>query len=256
MNRLPSGFCLAVAALVALLSAMVPAKAQTLLDFRTSHTVQQAVAAGITTRDFKQGENEVLHVMGPENLVIALPGGQQVHWKTSFGTFVSGADGSLRNLEVFGPVLPADEAYAVALKAHQAFGIPTDRLENWKQETASKGRFAMAFSNGQNAFYPHVFIEMQHSMNALYPWHLRVELSWNGLPQDKHDEAWGAAHNPRPPPGFENVSFDAPSGRTYDRADAYQFFRIAADVAVGGFVVGMAAVLWYVIKARRRTGCG
>ncbi len=197
--------------------------AQVVLDFQKQHTLEQVKASGVKLRGFEGDPN--FYTLDESDLVLRLPGGQEVHAKAKHASLTTNPSGLLQSLQIHGPILPTDEAYQVAQKVHHAFRIPTDRLEQWKTDIVGKGRDAPNFTNANNDYYPDVFFEMGFSMNPLYPWYMRIEVGWNALPDDKRDESWGAANNPKPPPGLERVSLDSPTGKTYDRKDAYAHLK-------------------------------
>jgi hypothetical protein len=197
--------------------------AQVVLDLQNQHTLEQIKASGVKLRGFEGDPN--FFIIEESNLILKLPGGQEVYTKAKHASLTANTKGVLQSLQIHGPILPTDEAYEVAQKVHQVFRIPTDRLEQWKTAIVGKGRDAPNFTNANNDYYPDVFFEMGFSMNTLYPWYMRIELGWNALPDDKRDESWGAANNPKPPPGMEKLSLDSPTGKTFDRKEAYAHLK-------------------------------
>lgn len=199
------------------------ASAQVVIDLQRQHTLDQVKKSGVKLRSF-EGDPGFYTIEATE-LVLKLPGGQELRSKLQHGSFKVKDNGVLSSLEIHGPVLPDNEAYQVALKIHQALGIPPDRLEQWKLAIPGKGRDAPNFTHANKDYYPDLFFEMGDSMNPRYPWYMIIELGWNALPGDNRDESWGAANNPKPPPGLERLSLDSPSGKTYDRKDAYAHLK-------------------------------
>jgi hypothetical protein len=197
--------------------------AQVVLDLQKQHTLQQIKASGVKLRGFEGDPG--FYVIEDTNVILKLPGGQELRSKLQHGSFKVKDNGMLSSLEIHGPVLPDDEAYQVALKIHQALGIPADRLEQWKLAIPAKGRDAPNFSHANKNYYPDLFFEMGDSMNPRYPWYMIIELGWNALPGDNRDETWGATNNPKPPPGLEKLSLDSPSGKTYERKEAYAHLK-------------------------------
>lgn len=205
----------------ALLCTSQVAQAQIRIDLQRSHHVQQVLSSGVKYQTSPGIDGRKSIFLEPANLVFILPGGQALQARAEYCALKSTADGRLRTLTFHGQILPDEEAYQIALKLHQAFSIPLDRLEQWKKDIAGKGRDAPTFSTGKKDYYPHVFIGMQSSMNTKYPWYLLIELGWNAEDDDTRDEAWGEMNNPRPPRGLEQASLDSPSGSIYDRKEAY-----------------------------------
>jgi hypothetical protein len=229
MNLVPqrSGSVHLIVGLSIGLGVCTSAPAQIVLDFQKQHTLEQVKKSGVKLRSFPGDPN--FYALEESDLVLKLPGGQEVHAKAKHASLTTNSSGLLQSLQIHGPILPTDEAYLVAQKVHQAFHIPTDRLEQWRTDIIGKGRDALNFTNANNDYYPDVFFEMGFSMNTLYPWYMRIEIGWNALPGDNRDESWGAANNPKPPTGLERLSLDSPTGKTYDRKEAYAHLKKAQE---------------------------
>jgi hypothetical protein len=213
--------------LLSLSLAFGTASAQVVIDFQKQHNFDQVKKSGVKLRSFEGDPG--FYTIEATDLVLKLPGGQELRSKLQHGSFKVKDNGILSSLEIHGPVLPDDEAYQVALKIHQALGIPADRLEQWKLAIPGKGRDAPNFSHANKNYYPDLFFEMGDSMNPRYPWYMIIELGWNALSGDNRDESWGTANNPKPPPGLEQLSLDSPSGKTYDRKEAYAHLKKAQE---------------------------
>ena len=99
--------------------------------------------------------------------------------------------------------------------------MPIDRLENWRKSILEDDRQPQSLSNANRNYQPTISLEVQHSMDSLYPWYLYIELVWSEL-NGKRDEVWGAAYNPKPKPGFERLSLDPPSGKFHNRKDMFE----------------------------------
>lgn len=202
-------------------------RAQVVIDLQKHHTLQQITSAGIRLRPFVGDPG--LFTIEVTDLILKLPGGQEIRSKLQHGSLRAKADGVLSSLEIHGPILPDDEAYQTALNIHRALGIPSERLEQWKESIPGKGRDAPTFSHANKHYYPDLFFEMGDSMNPLYPWYMIIELGWNTLPGDHRDESWGVANNPKPPPGLERLSLDSPTGKNYNRNEAYAHITNAQE---------------------------
>lgn len=221
MQRFPQSYGAMLFIAVSPLCVGYAVNAQTRIDLRHSHDVRQILSTGLNYKETPDFDGRKVIDIERSDLVFILPGGLSLQVKARRCSLTVNANGKIRTLTLHGQILPDEEAYQVALKLHQAFTIPTDRLEGWRLGIVGKGRDAPTFSTGKKEYYPHIFIGMQSSMNTLYPWYLMIELGWNAEADDTRDERWGDANNPRPPEGLERVSIDSPSGRTYDRKDAY-----------------------------------
>ena len=194
-----------------------------LLDFSRSHNVDDVLHSGLKLREdtWPDFEQRTFTIMDGQNVLIRLPGGLELQQRIdNGGSMISGRDGKLVILSLNGKILPANEAYQVALQAHQALNIPSEKLEEWKKGIEGKiGSQANSYLN-RTDYYPGHSIEVQHTASLLYPWKIGFELGWNVSPKEKNrDEKWGEAHNPKPPPGLEHISLDSPSGQTYTYAE-------------------------------------
>lgn len=206
--------------MVALVMMTLSANAQTRLNLTEKHDLESVLATGLRYKENNHGDKRRHFSLESQNIALTLPGGATIQSKIDVGSMTA-RDGKLLFVEIIGGILPDEEAYQVALTVHQAFGIPVDRLNEWKDAIKGKGRDAPTFSNAQNGNYPNVFIEILSSMNTKYPWMIRMSFSWNVDDDDKRDETWGKTNNPKPPSGLAQVSLDSPTGKIYELKDAY-----------------------------------
>lgn len=191
------------------------------IDFRDSHTLKDIVGLEIM-KLFETSKNGERSYYGKNlEILVFLPSGQQIQTETQSLKVQSNADGSLKYVQILGPVMPLTEVYEAGKTLYDAFGISTQRLEKWHPKAEAAGHDAESVSNAQANYYPHVFIEIVDSMNRMYPWSISMSLGWIDEDPERHSEAWGRENNPKPPPGLEVVSLEPPSGKTYDRADAW-----------------------------------
>jgi hypothetical protein len=192
------------------------------MDFSRSHTLNDIVGLELMRlfQTSKNGDKSYFST-NPE-ILISLPSGQKIVTKTQSLEVRAKADGTLIYVRILGPIMPLDEVYETSKILYSVFGVPHDRLEKWKSIADSEGSSAQTVLGGNyDGMYPPVYINVMHSMNKLYPWTISLSFGWNQIKDDQRDEAWGRENNPKPPPGLEIVSLEPPSGKTYDRADAW-----------------------------------
>lgn len=192
-------------------------------DFRESHKL------GEVLENFDQlpvledrGERGKIFYIKDASVEVILPGGQFVRTGSQALIIDAKIDGTISNFKISGPIMPLNEAFEAGKSLYTAFSIPHDRLEKWHPKAKSAGHDAASVSNAQSTYYPHVFIEIKDSMNRMYPWSISVSFGWIDEEPEKHSEIWGRENNPKPPTGLEVISLEAPSGKTYDRADAWE----------------------------------
>lgn len=193
-----------------------------LMDFSGSHRLENIKGLNLFNMHQKSDDGEESYHAENIEVSISLPGGQNITTDTQSVKIQARADGAIHYIELLGPIMPQDEAYNAGKKLYTAFSIPYDRLEKWKMDVESVGVAAKTVANAQGMYYPHIFIEIRHSMNRLYPWTILMSLGWIDENEERHNESWGHENNPKPPPGLETVSLEPPSGRTYSRADAWE----------------------------------
>jgi hypothetical protein len=199
---------------------------EVLIDLSTAHTIESVLDSGVKVSEYSTGtKDRGFLILEGQNLRVRLPGGMELQQVIAQGSMDVDASGNLVILDFYGNILPLQEAYDVAVNVHHALGIPLARLEKWREDIKGREREANSYINGTGAgkTHPHVTIEIQHSMNRLYPWVVGVEFAWNVLEFEKDlTEKWGAEHNPRPPPDLERLSLDSPLGKVYDRKEAFR----------------------------------
>lgn len=192
------------------------------MDFRDSHRLEDI--AGLESMKLFQNSEEGDKTYLAENVTISIsfPSGQKVLTKAQSLKLQAQPDGTLRYIRMVGPIMPLDEVYEAGKKLYSAFSAPLDRIEEWKSQADLEGRSAKTLLGGNyEGIYPPVYINLIHGMNKLYPWAISLSFGWNQLENDQRNEAWGRENNPKPHPGLEVVSLEPPSGKTYDRADAW-----------------------------------
>ncbi len=197
------------------------------IDLSQTHDLKTVLEAGLKAIEYSTQSRNGREFTIPEgqSLVFRLPGGFEIQQVIQQGSMSADKEGKLTTMDFYGNILPMNEAYDVAVKVHKAFGLPLNKLEKWKKDNEGKGRNAKPYMAGTGVAktYPHVLVEVQSSINELYPWVVGLEFGWNVLDDEKAlDEKWGAEHNPRSAPGKERLSLDSPSGKTYDRKEAYR----------------------------------
>lgn len=206
---------------------------EVLIDLSTAHTVESVFDSGVKVSEYSTGtKDRGFLIPEGQNLRVRLPRGMEIQQVIQQGSIKVDASGNLVILDFYGNILPLQEAYDVAVNVHHALGIPLARLEKWRNDIKGREREANSYINatGVAKTYPRVTIEIQHSMNRLYPWIVGVEFAWNASKSEKDlTERWGAEHNPRPPPGLERLSLDSPSGKVYDRKEAFREIKVEQE---------------------------
>jgi len=192
------------------------------MDFRNSHTLDDIVGLELMKLLQTSVSGDKSYFSENTEMLISLPSGQKIVTKAQSLKVEAKANGTLIYVRILGPIMPLDEVHEAGKKLYNAFSIPHDRLEKWKSIVDSEGSSAKTMLGGNyDGMYPPVYINVIHSMNKLYPWAISLSFGWNQLEDDQRDEAWGRENNPKPPRGLEVVSLEPPSGKTYDRADAW-----------------------------------
>jgi hypothetical protein len=191
------------------------------LDFSRSHSAEQLLQSKV---DYEADTSKLgvrrTFDLAPQSVVLRLPGGRELSQRIEWGS-INSQDHALSSFSFAGPVLPLDEAIAVARNFHFAFRIPTERLEAWKRTALEKGVDAAVFTTNVPNHFPAVGIEIRQSANPLYPWFVTFGGGWIAPRHAGWDEERAERENPAPPNGMEQVSLDAPSGRIYKSEDAY-----------------------------------
>lgn len=192
-------------------------------DFRESHNLGEVLENPHTLPLLEdRGERGKIFYIKNASIEVILPGGQTIR-TTSQGLMIDVTpEGTITVFKISGPIMPLDEVYEASKILYSVFDVPHDRLEKWKSIADSEGSSAQTVLGGNyDGMYPPVYINVIHSVNKLYPWTISLSFGWNQIKNDQRDEAWGRKNNPKPPPGLEVVSLEPPSGKSYDRSDAW-----------------------------------
>ncbi|MDA0767041.1 MAG: hypothetical protein O3A87_07565 [Verrucomicrobia bacterium] len=197
------------------------------LDFSAGHSAKILEQADADfTKDTVSSANRTSYSLNKQELRIRLPGGRTIHQKIERGS-ASAKDEMMETLATTGPVLPLKEAYQIAKDFHAAFGIPTDRIEEWFHEAESPDRRAKSFGNVAPNHYPAVHIQIHRSMNPKYPWYVRLSVGWNAPRHKGWDEERARIENSKPPEGKATLSLDSPSGQVYAEGEAFEHLNDA-----------------------------
>jgi len=193
-----------------------------ILDVSNSHSAETLLQSGLKYKlDTSQMGARRTFFLDGQAFVLRLPGGQEVRQRIEHG-HVRLLDRELQSFFVAGPVLPLDEAVAVARKFHEAFHMPVDKLEAWRMQALERPLDGHIYTNNApDSYYPGIGIEIRHTGNPLYPWFVSLSAGWTAPWHKDWNEARAARENPVPPKGMERISLDAPSGRVYKSEDAY-----------------------------------
>lgn len=218
---------LAVAFFIAIVPEVSAVNAGVFIDLSQSHDLNAVLNSGLKTKEFtnQSDRDRSFSFSKGQKLIIELPGGIEVEQIIQMGSMNASRDGKIITFDFYGGVLPIEDAYTIAMSVHKAFDLSTQKLELWRRDNTGKGRGVKTYLAGTKIgeIYPHVIIEIQPSNNELYPCNVSLQFGWNIGDKDKNlTEQWALEHNPRPPPGLERLSLDSPSGKSYDRKDAYR----------------------------------
>ncbi|MCF6312920.1 MAG: hypothetical protein L3J39_10765 [Verrucomicrobiales bacterium] len=214
------------------------------LDFSNGHSIDAFKKSGIKLNDISSSSRKSFSYQN-QSLIIKLPGGRVFKQKVRLG-IADGNDGELIKITTAGVVMPHDEAYQVAKKVHLNLGLPTDKLDQWYGSEKNQGRNANGYSISANKLmYPRVSLSIRSSMNKLYPWVLGLKISWYWKKHRDWDEKRANRENTRPLPQYATVSLEPPSGKNYDRSDAYNSFFYWI------FIIGSVIVIGLVARSKR-----
>lgn len=193
-----------------------------ILDFRKSHTVQDFKDSGLQIQEIRGGLEGQAYVFQNQEVEVLLPVNRLIRQSVVLGT-VDTREGVLTEFDIYGDVMPHDQAAAVGRSFLESFGLPTDKFESWIVDNQKGGRDGKVFSVSANlVYYPRVSFAVRPSMNGLYPWVTKLLLSWNWDKQRDWNEERAWKELPLPAPGYEAVSLNPPSGLKYDRKEAYK----------------------------------
>ena len=193
------------------------------IDLSESHEFEILERAGIQFQKNESGRS--FHLL-PQPIKIVLPAGVEIGQTIDLGSGSIDDTGNLKTLSFHGGILPTEEAFTIAEKAHLALGIETSDLEIWLEANKYAGRDAKPYINGGRQRYPSATIEVRPSFNKLYPWSISLSFGWNLLEKNQNrDELWGEIHNPKPPLEYASISLDPVNAGRYRREDAYRGFR-------------------------------
>ncbi len=190
------------------------------IDLSRSHTVDDLKKSGLVMREIGGGTDEHDFTFKNQEVEIRLPGGRSIRQKVKLG-IIDTKDGFLNELSMSGDVMPHEQAVLVARSFNLSFGLPDDDLNQWNLHNLGQISDGNPYSISANLrFYPRVGMGIKPSMNALYPWVIRLVISWDWDKQRdwNEDRAW------REFPASTNaaISFNPPSGQKYERRDAYK----------------------------------
>ena len=193
------------------------------IDLSESHEFEILERAGI---QLQKSENGRFFNLLPQPIKIVLPAGVEIGQTVNVGSGSIDDTGNLKTFSFHGGILPTEEAFTIAEKAHLALGIETSDLKNWLEANKSAGRDAKPYINGGRQRYPSATIEVRPSFNTLYPWFISLSFGWNLLEKNQNrDESWGEIHNSKPPLEYASISLDPVKAGEYQREDAYREFR-------------------------------
>jgi hypothetical protein len=201
--------------------------APVVIDFSRSHTVDDLKKSGLVMKEIVGGAGEQVFSFQNQEILVRLPTGRSIEQKVKLG-IIDTEHGVITQFSVTGDVMPHDQAILVGQSFHQSFGLPNEPLDRWNRGNADKIRDGTPYSISVNErFYPRVGFGIYPSMNGLYPWVVRLLLSWDwDLQKDWNEErAWREL----PSTTYAVISLNPPSGLKYDRRDAHKISIAAAQ---------------------------
>ena len=112
--------------------------------------------------------------------------------------------------------MPMEEAYALGKMLCEMFNFPVEKLEKWHALETGPGSHQISFPFGILNSEPHVDFTIKSSINELYPWMIILNGAWGLFPDRDATQTRLPFLQPL------QLSLDPPSGRRYDRADAWR----------------------------------
>jgi len=194
--------------------------APVILDLSRSHSVEDLKRSGLRINEIAGGLHGQAYSFQNQEVEIRLPAGRSITQNMVLGT-IDTKDGKLSQLSMYGDVMPLEQAIQIAHLFHQSYGLPTAELTAWKNANQNGIRSVNGYSvSPVLKYYPIVSLAIDGSINQLYPWVIRVEIDWGWKEQRDWNEerVWREL----PPPVTAAISLNPPSGKKYERRDAFK----------------------------------
>ena len=191
------------------------------LDFSRSHSVEDLSRSGLVLNEIGGGgTGEKDFAFEKQDVRILLPGGRSIDQWVEQGIIDTKND-LLTQISISGGVMPQDQAFQVAQSFHRSFNLPLDDLNAWnKRNLGKQSRLDSFDSSFASDYYPMVALAIDRSVNKLYPSKVRLLIQWDRKGQRDWNEerVWREL----PPPANAAISLNPPSGKRYERRDAYK----------------------------------
>ena len=150
--------------------------APVVLDLSRSHSVEDLKRSGLRIKEIAGGLHGQAYSFQNQEVEIRLPAGRSITQTMVLGT-IDTRDGKLRQLSMYGGVMPLEQAAQVARMFLQSVGLPLNELDIWKQRNLNRGLSSDGFSASPILkYYPVIGIAVTSSQNKLYPWVVRFEI--------------------------------------------------------------------------------
>jgi hypothetical protein len=184
-----------------------------------------------------------------QEVSVVLPGRREFHLFVKDGFFTV-SNGALRDLDLYGGVLPQDQVRLVAASFCESFDLSKLKLEEWYTRNAGTSHSSDTIVFTPNlAYYPLVTLSASNSINPRYPWTLGFHIVWNDERQRDWSEerVWAELALP----SHKVISLNPPSGLKYNRADAYVRTNLLILCLLVGVGLSLLLVPWLLWRKYR-----
>lgn len=162
----------------------VPQSPSCKIDLTQNCTVEDLLESGVPLKKISENVYETLYLLENCASDFKFPNGVQFIFYAELFT-LSVKDGKIHAGEGNGLVMPLEQAYNLVLKAHEASGIQTTRLEDWISGVRGNPNGVNgvpSFMNGgksQDGKFSFT-IGIHSSINALYPVFIQLSFGFEG----------------------------------------------------------------------------
>jgi hypothetical protein len=194
--------------------------APVVLDLSRSHSFEDLMRSGLSIKEIAGGLHGQAYSIQSQEVEIRLPAGRSITQTMVLGT-IDTQNGELRQLSMYGEVMPLEQAVQIAHLFHQSYDLPTAAMTAWKDANRNGIRSVNGYSvSPVLQYYPIISLAIDGSINQLYPWVVRFEIDWGWKEQREWNEERAWRELPRP--AIAAISLDPPGGLRYDPRDAYK----------------------------------
>ncbi len=200
------------------------------IDLSENHHIDRVLESGLNYKvyDAGPGRGSPFVRFMDQDVEVLFPGGRAVYLRVRRANFTYERDGQIITASLFTELMPDNEAANLARIVMTSFNQSTSDIERWEKEVAEgidhyPSRFEdLRTATGWN-HYPNLIFRIKDSQNPTYEWEGELGLRWSSR---QYPEGWSesqaAIDNPKPPPGYERISLNPPSGRFYDRVEGIE----------------------------------